>query len=243
MAADRNPSEPSPRTTEVGRRIVGRRIVGRRIAGLVRLIAGLGLAVTIGIQIGDRVANNAFDPWEYFSYFTIETSLFNIVVLLVGGMLALRFARDPTLFTTVRMATLTYAIVTAGVYNLLLRNLPPEGYPGLAWPNEVVHVWVPLLLVADWLLAPGRPTLRWRSLWIVPLYPVAWAGYTFIRAAASGGTIYPYPFLDPATDGWLSVFVYIVALTGVLVGLGALAVAYTRIRARRAESRPGSRAV
>jgi hypothetical protein len=203
------------------------------VAGVVRLAAGLGLAVTIGIQIGDRVANDAFDPWEYFSYFTIQTSLFNIVVLLVGGMLALRLVRDPQLFTTVRMATLTYAIVTAGVYNLLLRNIPPTGYPGLDWPNEVVHVWVPLLLVLDWLLTPGRPSLPWRSLWFVPIYPVAWAGYTFVRAAASGGVIYPYPFIDPRTDGWPSVFVYIVVLTGVLVGLGALAVLYTRIRARR----------
>ena len=201
----------------------------RRIAGIVRLIAGLGLAVTIGIQIGDRVANDAFDPWEYFSYFTIQTSLFNIVVLLAGGVLALRLARDTALFTTVRMATLTYALVTAAVYNLLLRFIPStDSFVALSWPNEIVHVWVPLLLLLDWLLVPERPALPWKSLWIVPIYPVAWAVYTFIRAAASGGTIYPYPFLDPATDGWISVFVYIVGLTAGLVGLGALAVLYGR---------------
>ncbi|TAJ49393.1 MAG: hypothetical protein EPO52_03715 [Herbiconiux sp.] len=201
----------------------------RRIAGIVRLIAGLGLAVTIGIQIGDRVANDAFDPWEYFSYFTIQTSLFNIVVLLAGGMLALRRSRDTPLFTTVRMATLAYAIVTAGVYNLLLRGIPStDSFVSLSWPNEIVHVWVPLLLVIDWLVTPGRPALPWRSLWVVPIYPVAWAIYTFIRAAASGGEIYPYPFLDPATGGWISVFAYIVGLTAGLVGLGALAVLYSR---------------
>jgi hypothetical protein len=210
--------------------------VSRRIAGILRLVVGVGLAVTIGIQIGDRVANDAFDPWEYFSYFTIETSLFNIVVLVTGGAMALRLARDTRLFTTVRMATLTYAIITAGVYNLLLRDIPPVGYPGLSWPNEVVHVWVPLFLVLDWLLAPGRPGLPWRSLWVVPIYPIAWAGYTFIRAAASGGSIYPYPFLDPATGGWGSVFGYIVALTAALVGLGALAVLYSRRLDRRASA-------
>lgn len=205
----------------------------RRIIGIGRLIAGLGLAVTIGIQIGDRVAHDAFDPWEYFSYFTIQTSLFNIVVLVVGGMLALRLNRDTLLFTTVRMATLTYAIVTAGVYNLLLRGIPStDPFVSLSWPNEIVHVWVPLLLLLDWLITPGRPALPWRSLWIVPIYPVAWAIYTFIRAAASGGVIYPYPFLDPATDGWISVVVYILALTAGLVGLGALAVLYGRRMSR-----------
>ena len=207
-------------------------MVNRRITGALRMLAGLGLAVTIGIQIGDRVANDAFDPWEYFSYFTIETSLFNIVVLLTGGAMALRLPRDTVLFTGIRMATLSYAIITAGVYNLLLRGLPPHGYPGLDWPNEVVHVWVPVFLVLDWLLAPGRPSLSWRWLWIVPVYPVAWAVFTFIRAAASGGVVYPYPFLDPATAGWGSVFGYIVGLTAVLVGLGALAVLYGRRTAR-----------
>ncbi|MFB2556809.1 Pr6Pr family membrane protein [Herbiconiux liangxiaofengii] len=201
----------------------------RTVTGVVRLAVGVGLALTIGIQIADRVANDAFDPWEYFSYFTIETSLFNIVVLLVGGMLALRSRVDPQLFTTVRMATLSYAIVTGAVYNLLLRGIPStDSFQALSWPNEVVHVWVPIFLVLDWLLAPGRPALPWRALWVVPAYPVAWAVYTFIRAGASGGEIYPYPFLDPATAGWGSVFAYVVALTLVLVGLGALAVTYSR---------------
>ncbi|WP_368499025.1 Pr6Pr family membrane protein [Herbiconiux sp. A18JL235] len=210
----------------------------RRVTGVARVLAGLGLAVTIGVQIGDRVANRAFDPWEYFSYFTIQTSLFEVVVLLVGGVLALRLARDPVGFTAVRMAVLSYAIVTGGVYNLLLRSIPStDSFVVLSWPNEVVHVWVPLLLVVDWFLAPGRPPLPWRSLWLVPIYPVAWAGYTFVRAAASGGEIYPYPFLDPATDGWPSVFAYIVALTLVLVGLGALAVLTSRVGLRRREAR------
>jgi hypothetical protein len=205
----------------------------RRATGGIRLAVGLFLAVTIGIQIGDRVVNDAFDPWEYFSYFTIQTSLFNIVVLLAGGLLALRRAQDTPLYTTVRMATLTYAIVTAAVYNVLLRFVPPTGYPGLDWPNEVVHVWIPVFLVLDWLLAPGRPALAWRALWVVPIYPVAWAIYSFGRAAASGGRIYPYPFLNPATDGWPSVFAYIVGLTLFLVALGALAVLYSRVRAKR----------
>ncbi|WP_291055451.1 Pr6Pr family membrane protein [Herbiconiux sp.] len=212
----------------------------RRAVGAVRLLVGVGLLVTIVIQIADRVVNDAFDPWEYFSYFTIETSLMNIVVLVAGGLMALRMPVDTVLYTTVRMAVLTYAIVTAGVYNLLLRNVPYEGgYPGLAWPNEVIHVVVPAVLLLDWLLSPGRPALRWKALGIVAIYPVAWLAYTLIRGAASGGAIYPYPFLDPATAGWGSVLVYIVALTAVLLALGALAIAYGRARSRAASRRAG----
>jgi hypothetical protein len=205
--------------------------MSRRVVGVLRLLAGVGLLVTIVIQIADRVVNRAFDPWEYFSYFTIETSLMNIVVFVAGGVLALRMPRDTALFTTVRMATLTYAIVTASVYNLLLRNVPHEGFQGLGWPNEVIHVWIPLLIVLDWLVSPGRPALPWRALQMVMIYPVAWLAYSLLRGAVSNG-IYPYPFLDPATAGWGSVIIYIVVLSGVLVGLAALAVLYSRRQPR-----------
>jgi hypothetical protein len=205
--------------------------MSRRVVGVLRLLAGVGLLVTIVIQIADRVVNRAFDPWEYFSYFTIETSLMNIVVFVAGGVLALRMPRDTALFTTVRMATLTYAVVTAGVYNLLLRNVPHEGFHGLGWPNEVIHVWIPLLIVLDWLVSPGRPALPWRALQMVMIYPVAWLAYSLLRGAVSNG-IYPYPFLDPATAGWGSVIIYIVVLSGVLVGLAALAVLYSRRQPR-----------
>lgn len=201
--------------------------MSRTVVGVVRLLAGVGLLATLVIQIADRVVNNAFDPWEYFSYFTIETSLMNIVVFVVGGVLAFRLPRDTGLYTTVRMATLTYAIVTAGVYNLLLRNVPHDGFQGLGWPNEVIHVWIPLLIVLDWLISPGRPALAWRRLPVVMIYPVAWLAYSLVRGAVSDG-IYPYPFLDPATAGWGSVIAYIVGLSIGLVGLGALAILYSR---------------
>jgi hypothetical protein len=202
-------------------------VMSRKVVGAVRLLAAFGLLVTLVIQVADRVVNNAFDPWEYFSYFTIETSLMNIVVFVAGGVLALRMPRDTALFTTVRMATLTYAIVTAGVYNVLLRSVHHDGFQGLGWPNEVIHVWIPLLIVLDWLISPGRPALGWRALRVVMIYPVAWLAYSLVRGAVSNG-IYPYPFLDPATAGWGSVIGYIVALSCVLVGLGALAVLYSR---------------
>ena len=204
----------------------------RRVVGIVRLIAGLGLLVVIAIQIADRVIAGHFDPWEYFSYFTIQSSLINIVVFVVGGWMALRQPVDTVLYTTVRMSTVGFALVTAGVFNLLLRNVPYVGpYEGLLWPNEVIHVVVPIIIVLDWLLSPGRPALPWRALFAAVVFPIAWLGYTLIRGAIAD--YYPYPFLNPATGGWGSVLAYIVALTGFLVVIAALAIAYSRRRARR----------
>ncbi len=208
----------------------------RRVVGIVRLVAGLGLLAVIVIQISDRVIAGHFDPWEYFSYFTIETSLINIVVFLVGAWMALRLPTDTVLYTAVRMSTVGFALITAGVFNLLLRNVPYVGpYEGLLWPNEVIHVWVPILILLDWLISPGRPALPWRALLVAIAYPIAWIAYTLIRGAFTD--YYPYPFLNPATGGWVSVLIYIVALTGFLVGIAALAIAYSRGRGRAAERR------
>jgi hypothetical protein len=207
------------------------RSTSRSAAGALRLIAGIALFITIAIQIGDRVVHNAFDPAEYFSYFTIESSLMNIVVFVVGGFMALRMSRDTVLYTAVRLSTLAFAVVTAGVYNLLLRGVPYDGFVGLQWPNEILHVWVPILIALDWLFSPGRPALPWRALPTVLIYPVLWLVYTLIRGAATG--YYPYPFLDPATGGWGSVVAYIVGLSAFIVAVGALALGYSRLRASR----------
>lgn len=210
----------------------------RRVVGAVRLFAGVALFVVIAIQIGDRVANNAFSPGEYFSYFTIQTSLINIVVFVVGGWMALTRAEDTKLYTAVRMTTVAFALITAGVYNLLLRNVPYTGdFAGLQWPNEVIHVWVPLLILLDWLLSRGRPRLPWRTLPVMLVYPVLWLAFTFIRGgivAAAGTPVfgtqyYPYPFLDPTNGGWGSVLAYVGALTAFILLIGALAILWTRV--------------
>jgi len=198
----------------------------RRAAGILRLLAALAVFSTIVIQISDRVINNAFDPSEYFSYFTIESVLINIVVLSVGGAYALRTQRDTALLTAIRLSTVAFAVVTAGVYNLLLRNVPYEGFVGLQWPNEVLHVWIPLFIVLDWFLSPGKPALPWKAAWAVLVFPVAWISYTLIRGAFTD--IYPYPFLDPTTGGELSVVMYVVALTGFMVAISFGLVASTR---------------
>jgi len=203
----------------------------RRMVGVIRLAAGLLVLAAIITQITDQLVNDVFVPSEYFSYFTIQSSMMNVVVLLVGAMLAFRFKRDTVIYTGVRSAILVYAVVTAGVYNVLLRGLPPEGFVGIQWPNEVEHVWIPLLILIDWLFSTGRARLGYRWLWVAVGYPLLWCAFTLVRGAATGW--YPYPFINPATDGWFSVLAYIVALAAIIVGLAALAIRYSRAEWRQ----------
>jgi hypothetical protein len=173
--------------------------VKRRVFGGFRLAVGLLLLASVLTQIVDQVQHDAFLPAEYFGYFTVQSSLLNAGLLLVGGSLALRYRVDPELFTRFRMSGLCYAIVTAVVYNALLRNVVSDGFTGIAWPNEVLHVWAPIVILLDWLFAPGRPALAWKALGFALLYPIVWAVFAVIRGALTG--FYTYPFLDPNGPG------------------------------------------
>ena len=206
----------------------------RRLVGLLRAAAaGLVLAAII-TQIADQLGAGVFVPSEYFSYFTVQSSMMNVVVLAAGAVLALRLPRDTVLYTGVRMAALSYAIVTFAVYNGLLRSLPPTGYVGIQWPNEVEHVWIPLYLILDWLLAPGRARLGWRWAWAAIAYPLAWCAYTLLRGAFDGW--YPYGFINPTgAGGWPSVLAYIGGLSAFIVALAFGLVATSRVLVRRAE--------
>jgi hypothetical protein len=206
----------------------------RRLVGILRLAAGLTLAVALTFQIIEKIVNNDMVADQYFSYFTIQSSLVASVVLIVGGVMALRLPVDTVLYTTVRMSVLSYAVVTAVVYNVLLRGIPEEGFIESKWPGELMHVWIPLFIALDWLLSPGRPALQWTGLRYAVIYPVAWVAFTMLRGAATGW--FPYPFLEPST-GALSISIYVVGIAGFIIGIASLAIGWSRRRAAPALAR------
>lgn len=204
----------------------------RRFTGVLRIAAGLLVLAAVVTQITDQLANDAFVPQEYFAYFTIESSLMNVVTLVVAGVFALRHSFDTALLTSVRMAIVTYAVVTGCVYNVLLRNIPDTGFQGIGWPNDVLHVIIPIYIALDWLVSPGRARLGWSAIWVAVSYPLAWVAFTLIRGIATGW--FPYPFLRPeGPGGWASVVVYIVGIASFIVILAALAIVTTRGVRRR----------
>ena len=199
--------------------------MNRPLVAVFRLAIAATLLVALGYQIVDKITHDDMQAAEYFSFFTIQSSFIAAVVAAWGGVVALRHPVDGALLTSVRMSVLTYAIVTAGVYNGLLRGIPAEGYLGLQWPGELMHVWVPIAILVDWILSPGRSPLRWTALRIVIVYPIAWLVYTFIKGAVTGW--FPYPFLEPDT-GILSIAIYVLAIAALVIGIASLAIAHSR---------------
>ncbi|MDP3209058.1 MAG: hypothetical protein Q8M65_07905 [Rhodoglobus sp.] len=62
----------------------------RQVVGLLRLAASAALTVALVFQIVEKTVNNDMVPQEYFTYFTILSTMIAIVVIGIGGVMALR---------------------------------------------------------------------------------------------------------------------------------------------------------
>lgn len=216
-----------------------------RILFVVFRVAGAALiaAAIIGQYIhsadfraDNGIVENGVPAVNFFSFFTVDSNILTIAVFLVGAILLIRSGDvDPLWFGVGRASVTAYMATTGIVYNTLLRGIEVSEGATLAWSNEVVHVVGPILIVLDWLFAPGRRPLAWKNIWIVVIFPIVWAVYTMIRgpfvddptqAALNpdyAGGWYPYPFLNPANSelGYVSVAFYVVLIAAVIGGVGA----------------------
>lgn len=197
------------------------------------------LSTTSAFWDSRGITDHTFLYVNFFSFFTIDSNVLAVLVLGVGTVLLARSGRgavEPRWFGVLRGATTAYMAVTGVVYNLLLRGIDVAEGAVLPWSNEVLHVVGPVLLVLDWLLAPGRARLRFADLGIVVAFPLLWSVYTLLRGPTAPDPIggrtgwYPYPFLDPriAESGYLSVAGYVLLIAGIIVLAGCAVVAVSR---------------
>ncbi len=215
----------------------------RYVIAVVRVVVAALVVAAIVAQLERSIDNwhqtglsVAFGVTNFFSFFTIDSNVGTIVVLLIGAGFAFARRADPRWYLVFRVIVVTYMAVTGIVYNLLLRGVElPQGTT-VEWSNEVLHVAACAYIVLDWFIAPGRTALAWRTLRAIAVFPLVWIAYTLIRApftaseTLNGKAFFPYPFLDPslAHEGWFSVAFYIVLITVVVLGMGAVFVLVSR---------------
>ena len=196
--------------------------VGSPALRVVRLVlAVLALAaVATGLW---RAVQGGFDPVNYVSYFTIQTTTIAALVLIAAAIK--RPEERPHWLDWWRGAAAVYLTVTFVVVIVLLE----QRFGWNDWTDFVTHKLLPLAVVADFLLI-DRPRNRLTArdgLWFAA-YGVAWLTYTAIHGAVSGW--YPYPFLDPNAAG----LTLAVVTSGVIVVAAmALGVLYARLASRR----------
>ncbi|MBJ8341438.1 Pr6Pr family membrane protein [Antrihabitans sp. YC3-6] len=166
----------------------------------------------------------AFSVANYFSYFTILSNVATIVVLLVGGVL------DPgsRAWQSVRGAVTVYMVITCAVYAVLLANI--DVMLTDRWINDVMHRLLPLVLLADWILAPPRTKIEDSQVLQWLAFPAVYGVYSLIRGEFVDW--YPYPFLDPREQGYVSLAIGLVVLTVALTLLALAVGAVGRLAAR-----------
>ena len=190
----------------------------------VRLATAVAIIVALTAQFQLAISRGNFDKANFFSYFTVESNIAAVFVLL-----ALEFRRGSQLETfagAIRPAVTLYMTMTGVIYAVLLA--PASADVGLTahWVDVIVHEIGPLVVFADWVLAPPdrRPTLRDMRAWLI--FPIVYAVYSLIRGPIADW--YPYPFLDPNLDGGAGkVAITIVALVPcvVLIAIGLVKLA------------------
>lgn len=174
--------------------------------------AVLGLVALLWIPLRN-MDSATFSLINYLSYFTIESNILAVVVLAVGGVLAPQAPR----WQIFRGAVTLYMLITMVVYAVLLAKV--DVMLNDRWINDVLHRVLPLVLLLDWLLVAMPRRLRadpeliaW---WLA--FPLVYGIYTLIRGPIVDW--YPYPFIDPRGQGYVSLVIGLVVLTVVFAVL------------------------
>lgn len=184
---------------------------------IARIAFGLFGAVAVVWGPVHAVAAGSFAPVTFFSYFTVESNILGIVVLLIAGLL------DPVSprWQLVRGAATLYLLITGVVYALLLAG--SDVLRDDRWVNDTLHRIMPVVLVVDWVLAPAGPRISARLIagWLI--FPAVFCGYSLLRGTFVNW--YPYPFLDPRGQGFASLLLGVLILA-LFFALMAVAVAW-----------------
>jgi hypothetical protein len=204
----------------------------RILVNTLRLVAAIAIVAAVGTDLL-RALQDDFVFWNFFGYFTNQSNLLVAAVFVVTVVTAIRRRETTRRLDLFRGAATVYIATTGLVYNTLLVQVGQA--VGVSWSNDVVHRWIPLYVVLDWLLFSDRSRLLFRDVWWFLIYPAVWLVVVVIRGATDGWV--PYPFLDPVS-GYGVVALYCLGVA-VFIGLmGMIVVALSRVRLIPVNGRP-----
>lgn len=147
-------------------------------------------------------------PWQpgtpigriifYYSFFTV---LSNLMLAISCLFLTFKPNCNRYSFNVIRLNGLIGVIITAIIYNSILRGIhqPPNSL--LRFTNESLHVVIPLLGILSWLI--WGPFRRINAKVVIGsiLSMIAYAIYIFVRGYFTHQ--YPYPFINIEKIGYI----------------------------------------
>lgn len=175
------------------------------------------VAVALVAQVDALKQVGTFNPANFFSFFTIESNIFAMVVLTISAYYLLAGKVSKKL-DFLRGATTLYMAITGIVYVLLLSGADVQ--TPLPWVNAVLHYIFPIVVLLDWVIDKPKknPTIKTSLLWLA--YPVAYVIYSLVRGPLANNW-YPYPFLNVFEHGYVQVLAtsLVIAIGGILFAL------------------------
>lgn len=173
---------------------------------------GFGAIVT---EIATLVERGVFNPFNFFSFFTIETNILVAITFLLSALAVAAGKKSQTLdilrglsLVTILIVGIGFALLLSGIEGLVLTAVP--------WDNLVLHYIIPVAALVDFMIDRPRTRFSFRSSLTWLLFPIVYVSYSLTRGALTGW--YPYPFLDPRLSSYGDVAA---TISGLLV-LGVL---------------------
>lgn len=191
--------------------------------GIFRLAIGLSLLGSVLWQVTDRLAANLFRPFEYFAFFSINSSILAGIVLALSGLALLQGKDESERLHTFRLIATVSMIIVGVVYHALLGDSAVDARDvGYAWPvlpNLIIHTYAPILIVVDYLLSIKGYKPSWKKAWWVVVYPLAWLAFSLVRGLLDGW--WPYWFINPNSEGGvIGMLTYVLIIAAAFIALG-----------------------
>ena len=195
-------------------------LIGCRI-----FFALLGLSAIV-TEMAVLIERGRFMPANFFSFFTIESNIFAVIILILSALVLARDSQDGRM-AALRAASTLHMIIVGVVFSLLLSGLDVE-LTAVPWDNVVLHYIMPIVVVLDWLVDIPKVRIAFKRALIWVVFPIVYVIYSLIRGYIVGW--YPYPFLNPGSHGYMGVIFTSITLMVGTVGLALTLAWCTRWR-------------
>lgn len=204
------------------------RLTVRRSFGLGRVLLALAGLVGLIANFDYVLGFKTFGAHNFFSYFTVQSAIAAVVMLIIGAIIAFRRPEDPPWLDALRTLVTTYIIVSGVVFAIMVVQSSTRAYRiDVPWSDQLLHFWIPACALVDWLFDPHKTRVSWRLLGWVLVYPVVWGIFTFIRGSIVGW--YPYFFLDSSQVAFGETVVYCLICLVIIMGITALLIGTSRL--------------
>lgn len=192
----------------------------------------LGLMESFGLFAGQNFGFNCL------IYYTTLSNIFCFIVMIFVLRINIKELKKNkdieknTFLQKFKFYATIAILVTFLVYNFLLTdNMFGSGWNSLG--NLTKHIVCPLLFIFDFILFDKHHQVKLIDCLLCTVLPLIYVAFILIRGAllpsSYQGTIYPYFFLNASNIGYLSVFLWVLALVAIFIVLALVLYLYDKL--------------